>query len=81
MEITAINLFFLFSMFIGSLVGLVLIYFGFQKNRHNILLGFNFLLLTYMSLIIWLISSGYYSHFPILYRTDNLAGFIFMPLM
>jgi AraC-like DNA-binding protein len=81
MEITAINLFFLFSMFIGSLVGLILIYFGFLKNRHNILLGINFLLLTYMSLIVWLITSGYYYHFPSLYRTGNLVSFLFMPLM
>lgn len=60
---------------------MVLIYFGFQKNRHNILLGFNFLLLTYMSLIVWLITSGYYFHFPSLYRTGNLVAFLFMPLM
>ncbi|MCR9015838.1 helix-turn-helix domain-containing protein [Aquiflexum gelatinilyticum] len=81
MEITAVNLFYLFSMFIGSLVGLILIFFGFQKNRHNILLGINFLLLTYMSLIVWLITSGYYPHFPFLYRTGNLVAFLFMPLM
>ncbi|MCS4436296.1 helix-turn-helix domain-containing protein [Aquiflexum gelatinilyticum] len=81
MEITAVNLFYLFSMFIGSLVGLVLIYFGFQKNHHNILLGINFLFLTYISLIVWLITSGYYFHFPFLYRTGNVAGFLFMPLM
>lgn len=81
MEINAINLFFLFSLFIGLLVGMVLIYFGFQKNRHNILLGINFLLLTYMSLIVWLITSGYYFHFPSLYRSGNLVAFLFMPLM
>jgi AraC-like DNA-binding protein len=81
MEITAVNLFFLFSLFIGLLVGMILVFFGFQKNRHNILLGMNFLLLTYMSLIIWLITSGFYPHFPFLYRTGNLAGFLFMPLM
>ena len=68
-------------MFIGSLVGLVLIYFGFKKNRANVLLGFNFLLLTYMSFIIWLLTSGYFFHFPFFYRTGNLAGFLFMPLM
>lgn len=81
MEINAINLFFLFSLFIGLLVGMVLIYFGFQKNRHNILLGFNFLLLTYMSLIVWLLTSGYFLHFPFLYRTGNLVAFLFMPLI
>jgi AraC-like DNA-binding protein len=76
-----INLFYLFSMFIGLLVGMVLIYFGFKKNRANILLGVNFLLLTYMSFIVWLITSGQYYHFPFFYRTGNLAGFLFMPLM
>ncbi|MCH6201822.1 AraC family transcriptional regulator [Aquiflexum sp. LQ15W] len=81
MEITSVSLFFLFSMFIGSLVGLVLIYFGFKKNRHNILLGINFLLLTYMSLIVWLITTGYFYHFPSLYRTGNLVAFLFIPLM
>ena len=81
MEITLVNLFFLFSMFIGSVVGLILIYFGFIKNRHNILLGINFLLLTYISLIVWLLTSGYFLSFPFLYRTGNLVGFLFMPLM
>lgn len=68
-------------MFIGSLVGLILIFFGFKKNRHNILLGINFLLLTYISLIVWLLTSGYFLNFPFLYRTGNLVGFLFMPLM
>ena len=81
MEINLVNLFFLFSMFIGSLVGLILIYFGFKTNRHNILLGVNLLLLTYISLIVWLVTSGFFFHFPFLYRTGNLAGFLFMPLM
>jgi AraC-like DNA-binding protein len=81
MEITPTNLFFLFSMFIGILVGMILVFFGFKKNRHNILLGMNFLLLTYMSLIVWLITSGYFPHFPFLYRTGNLVAFMFMPLM
>lgn len=81
MEITLVNLFFLFSMFIGILVGFILIYFGFQKNRHNILLGINFLLLSYMSLIIWLLISQYLLHFPFFYRTAYIAGFLFMPSM
>lgn len=81
MEINLENSFYLFSMFIGFLVGIVLIFFGFEKNRFNILLGFNFLLLCYMSLIIWLITSELLVNFPFFYRTGNLAGFIFMPLM
>jgi len=76
-----VNLFYLFSMFIGLLVGMVLIYFGFQKNRPNILLGVNFLLLTYMSLILWLLISEQLLNFPYFYRTAYLAGFLFMPLM
>jgi hypothetical protein len=83
MEITLTfkDLIYFFSMFIGFLVGLVLIYYGFKKYRHNILLGVNFLLLTYVSLIVWLITTGYFLNFPFLYRTANLAGFLFMPLM
>ncbi len=81
MEITLVNLFFLFSMFIGSLVGLILIFFGFKTNRHNILLGINFLLLTFTSFIVWLLTSGSFVQFPFFYRTGNLAGFLFMPLM
>ena len=76
-----VDLFYLFSLFIGFLVGMVLIYFGFKKNRPNILLGFNFLLLTYMSLTIWLLSSGQFVDFPYLYSTGNISGFLFMPLM
>jgi len=76
-----VNLFYLFSLFIGFLVGMVLIYFGFKKKRTNILLGFNFLLLTYMSLIIWLLTSGQFVDFPFLYRTAYPAGFLFMPSM
>lgn len=68
-------------MFIGFLVGLVLIFFGFKKNRFNILLGINFLLLSYISLIIWLITSELLVDFPFFYRTGNLAGFLFIPLM
>jgi AraC-like DNA-binding protein len=81
MEITPANLFYLFSMFVGSLVGLILMYYGFKKILHNILLGINFLLLTYISFIVWLLTTGYFLNFPFLYRTGNLAGFLFMPLM
>lgn len=80
-EFDLVNLFYLFSMFIGLLVGMVLIYFGLKKNRANILLGVNFLLLTYISFIVWLITSEQLLNFPHLYRTANIAGFLFMPLM
>lgn len=75
------NIFYVFSQFVGFLVGLVLIFFGFRKNRQNILLGFNFLVLTYSSFIIWLITTSYFVYFPQLYRTGNFTGFLFMPMM
>jgi AraC-like DNA-binding protein len=75
------NTFYVFSQFVGFLVGLVLIYFGFKKNGHNILLGFNFLILTYSSFIIWLITTSYFVYFPELYRTGNFTGLLFMPMM
>ena len=75
------NIFYVFSQFVGFLVGLVLIFFGFRKNRQNILLGFNFLVLTYRSFIIWLITTSYFVYFPQLYRTGNFTGLLFMPMM
>jgi AraC-like DNA-binding protein len=83
MEITLTfkDLIYFFSMFIGFLVGLVLVYFGFKKKLSNLLLGINFLLLTYISFFVWLLTSGFLLNFPHLYRTANLAGFLFMPLM
>ncbi|MCL6259832.1 AraC family transcriptional regulator [Aquiflexum sp. TKW24L] len=75
------NFFYIFSQFVGFLVGLVLIYFGFKKNPQNILLGFNFLVLTYSSFIIWLITTSYFVYFPQLYRTGNFTGLLFMPMM
>jgi AraC-like DNA-binding protein len=75
------NIFYLFAQFIGYLVGLVLIITGFRGRKSNIFLGFNFLFLTYSSFIVWLITTGYFIYFPHLYRTGNLAGLIFIPLM
>ncbi|MCS4436297.1 helix-turn-helix domain-containing protein [Aquiflexum gelatinilyticum] len=75
------NFFYIFSQFVGFLVGVVLIFFGFRKNRQNILLGFNFLVLTYSSFIIWLITTSYFVYFPQLYRTGNFTGLLFMPMM
>jgi AraC-like DNA-binding protein len=68
-------------MFIGLLVGLVLIFYGFRKNRQNVLLGIGFLILTYVSFIIWLVVSGNFVHFPHLYRTGNFMGLLFIPLV
>jgi AraC-like DNA-binding protein len=75
------NIFYLFSQFIGYLVGLVLIASGSKGKKSNIFLGFNFLFLTYSSFIIWLITTGYFVKFPHLYRTGNLTGLLFIPLM
>jgi len=75
------NIFYLSTQFIGYLVGLVLITTGLIGKKSNMLLGLNFLLLTYASFIVWLITTGYFVTFPQLYRTGNLAGLLFIPLM
>lgn len=75
------NIFYLFCQFIGYLVGIVLISSGLKDKTNNIFLGFNFILLTYSSFIIWLITTGYFVEFPQLYRTGNLTGLMFIPLM
>lgn len=81
MEILALDLFHFFSMFVGLLVGLVLIFYGFRKNRQNVLLGIGFLILTYVSFIIWLVISQNFIHFPHLYRTGNFMGLLFIPIV
>ena len=75
------NIFYLFSQFIGYLVGFALILSGLKGKKSNIFLGLNFLFLTYSTFIIWLITTGYFVKFPYLYRTGNLTGLLFIPLM
>ena len=75
------NAFYFFSMFIGLLVGLVLIFKGSGKNRQIVLLGIGFLMLTYVSFIVWLVISRNFIHFPHLYRTGNFMGLLFIPLV
>jgi AraC-like DNA-binding protein len=75
------NIFYLFAQFIGYLVGFALIASGLKGKRSNIFLGLNFLFLTYSSFVIWLITTGYFIAFPQFYRTGNLAGLLFIPLM
>jgi AraC-like DNA-binding protein len=75
------NIFYLFSQFVGYLVGVLLIVSSFKGKRNNAFLGFNFLLLTYSTFIIWLITTGYFVHFPHLYRTGNFTGMLFIPMM
>jgi AraC-like DNA-binding protein len=75
------NIIYLFSQFIGYSVGLVLITSGLKGKKSNIFLGLNFLFLTYSTFIIWLITTGYFVKFPALYRTGNLTGLLFIPLM
>jgi len=75
------NILYLFSQFIGYSVGLILIASGLKGKKSNIFLGLNFLFLTYSTFIIWLITTGYFVKFPQLYRTGNLTGLLFIPLM
>lgn len=69
------------SIIIGLEVSIVLFVFGLKKVRTNLLLGFNLLFITYGLFLASLISSGALVHFPALYRTGNLAGLLFAPLL
>jgi AraC-like DNA-binding protein len=74
------DLIYLSSNLIGFLIGLLLIIFGFKKNRDNVLIGFSFLFLTYGVFAAFLIQSGYLLDIPQLYRTGNIAGLLFAPI-
>ena len=75
------DLIYLFSMFIGFWIGVILLVHGIKKNKTNIALSFYFFSLTYAVFLAWLISSGNHSYFPQLYRTGNIAGLLFAPLI
>lgn len=75
------NLAYLLSIFTGFQVAIVLIYFGIRKNSANFLLGCSYLFMSYGVLLAALISSGAMIYFPSLYRTGNLAGLLFAPLL
>jgi AraC-like DNA-binding protein len=73
------NLLYLVGQIIGFLVGLVLLTYGFRKNKGNQLIGASFIFLTFASLLAWLISSGLMIHFPTLYRTGNIFALMYVP--
>ena len=75
------NTLYLASQFTGLLIGALVITFGFRKNKANLLLGFSFLFLTQGVFLAWLISSGQMVRFPQIYRTGNIGGLLFAPLM
>lgn len=74
------DLLYLLSTFIGLFVGLILVFYGYKKNRDNILIGLSFVLLAYAVFVVFLIYSGYHIYFPQLYRTGNIAALTFAPL-
>ncbi|WP_187176289.1 AraC family transcriptional regulator [Algoriphagus sp. AK58] len=65
---------------IGFLIGILLVFYGFQKQKANILIGLSFLFLTYAVFLAFLIDSGYHIQLPHLYRTGNIAALLFAPL-
>jgi AraC-like DNA-binding protein len=75
------NTLYLASQFTGLLIGILVITFGFRKNKANLLLGFSFIFLTQAVFLAWLISSGQMVRFPNIYRTGNIGGLLFAPLM
>lgn len=75
------NLLYLIGQIIGFLVGIILITYGFRKNKSNQLIGASFIFLTLASFFAWLISSGMMIHFPGLYRTGNLFALLYIPMV
>jgi len=75
------NFIYLSGLFIGFLVGFLLLTYGFKKNKKNQLLGMSFILLTLATMVAWLISSGLMVYFPMLYRTGNLFALLYIPLV
>lgn len=73
------NLLYLISQTIGFLVGILLLTYGFKKNKGNQLLGISYLFLTTATLLAALISSGLMVYFPNLYRTGNFFAFLYVP--
>ncbi len=74
------DLLYILSIFIGLLIGFILIFYGYKKNRDNILIGLSYVLLSYAVFLAFLIYSGYHTSFPQLYRTGNIAALSFAPL-
>ncbi len=75
------NLLYLIGQIIGFLVGILLLTYGFRKNKSNQLIGASFIFLTLASLLAWLISSGLMVHFPHLYRTGNFFALLYIPMV
>jgi AraC-like DNA-binding protein len=73
------NFLYLMSQTIGFLVGMLLLTYGFKKNKGNQLLGISYLFLTTATLLGALISSGLMVNFPNLYRTGNFFAFLYVP--
>jgi AraC-like DNA-binding protein len=69
------------SIIIGVQVSVVLFVFGIKKISANLLLAFSIFFKTYGIFLVSLISSGAMVYFPGLYRTGNLAGLLFAPLL
>lgn len=82
MELTlsAKDLVYLGSILIGFLVGILLLIFGFKKNKANLLIGLSFFCINYSVFLAFLIDSGYHVHLPQLYRTGNISALLFAPI-
>lgn len=75
------NLIYLNSQLIGYLIGLVLILYGYRKNKSNMLLGFIFIVFSFSSFITWLIFTGNFIYFPELYRIGNFFALFIIPVV
>lgn len=71
---------YMISVFLGFIVGIVLVAFGIKKIKANIFIGLSYLFLSYGLFLVFLIYTGYHIYIPHLYRTGNIAGLLFAPL-
>lgn len=83
LELNFYNFIYVFSCFLGYLLGFVLLTYGIKKRTTNILMGLSFLFLSHGILLAGLIDTGLIIHFPLIYRTGNLSGLIyaFLPFL
>ncbi len=73
------SIIYMISVFLGFIIGIVLIAFGIKKIKANIFIGLSYLFLSYGLFLVFLIYTGYHIHMPHLYRTGNIAGLLFAP--
>jgi AraC-like DNA-binding protein len=74
------NLIYFISVIVGTITGIIILIYSLRRNKLNFPLALYFLSLSAAIFIVLLINSGLMVHFPKLYRTGNIFGWIFVPM-